>query len=216
MDRGCIVVNGEIRNFEFHKMRIEKYDFIVAVDGASNDLLKMGVVPDCVIGDMDSIRSEVYEHFLAKNIEMIEFLPKKDKTDTELAIDLMIERGYREVVMFGGFGNRADHTLGNIYMMYYAWQNGMDLTLEDENNKLLLLSEGERTLNVPAGYTVSFVSMGMLAEGITLEGFEYPLTDYDLRLGSTRCLSNRTTKDYPKVKLRKGFLVACLVHEPEE
>lgn len=216
MDKGCIVVNGDMKDFEFHKMKIEKYDFIVAVDGASNDLLKMGVLPDCVIGDMDSITPEVYEHFLAKNIEMIKFLPKKDKTDTELAIDLMIERGYQEVDMFGGFGNRADHTLGNIYMMHYAWRKGMRLTLADEHNKLLLLSEGEHVLNVPAGYTVSFLSMGMIAEGITLDGFEYPLTDYELQIGSTRCLSNRTTRDYPSVKLRKGFLLACLVHETEE
>lgn len=215
MKKGCIVVNGDMKDFEFHKAAMEKCDFIVAADGAGNHLLKIGVLPDCLIGDMDSIKEEVYEHFWSKNIEVIVYPPQKDKTDTELAIDLMVERGYREALMLGVFGDRADHTMGNIYMMYYAWQKGLKLTMTDENNFLQLMSEGEWILDAKTGQTVSFLSMGMVAEGISLEGFEYPLTDYNLHLGSTRCLSNRAIQDCPKVKLRKGFLLVCLVHREE-
>lgn len=215
MKTGCIVVNGNMRDFEFHTQVISRCDFVIAADGAANELMKMGALPNCVIGDMDSIKKEVYEHFRAKGIQMLHYPRKKDKTDSELAIDWMLKEGYDSLIMLGCFGDRVDHMLGNIYLMYYALEQGAQMKIMDEKNCLFFIREGVQQIPAKTGDTVSFLNIGFASEGLCLEGFAYPLTDYRLVTGSTRCLSNEAIVDEPTVKLRKGLLMGMISNERE-
>lgn len=211
MKCGCIVVNGTMRDFDFHKSLIHRCDYIVAADGAANELLKMGVAPDCIVGDMDSIKGEVYEHFKGKGIRIVTYPAKKDKTDTELAIDLMAQEGYDQVIMLGCFGSRMDHMLGNIYLVAYGLEKGIRIQIVDEKNRLFPVTSGTTVIKAKKGSIISFLNPGQQAKGISLEGFEYPLKDYDLSFGSTRCISNIATRDDPTITLTEGMLLGVVV-----
>ncbi|MDO4721537.1 MAG: thiamine diphosphokinase [Peptostreptococcaceae bacterium] len=208
--KACIVLNGQMRDFAFYRDCLDGGGLIIAADGAANTLFEMGISPHCIIGDMDSIKERVYAYFEEKGAEILRYPARKNKTDSELAIDLAAERGCREIRMLGCFGDRIDHSLGNLYLLHYAREQGLKAEILSEEGRLFLIGEGESVLDVRKGDTVSFLNIGSGAEGIDLEGFEYPLENYDLALGSTRCISNVAVQEHPKVRLRRGSLLAVI------
>ncbi|MEI3506098.1 MAG: thiamine diphosphokinase [Anaerotignum faecicola] len=78
---------------------------------------KLGIVPDYIVGDFDSTASEVLEYYKAKNIPIRQFPTRKNETDMELGIILALELGATDLVLFGGIGDRFDHTLANAHYL---------------------------------------------------------------------------------------------------
>ena len=66
----CIVLNGEIKNYQKTKEIIlkEKYDYIIGADGGCNHLYKMNIIPNYIIGDLDSINEELISYYKNKNV----------------------------------------------------------------------------------------------------------------------------------------------------
>jgi thiamine pyrophosphokinase len=54
--KACIILNGEVRDYEFLKSNFQnnKYDFIICADGGAKHLYKINIIPDYIIGDLDS------------------------------------------------------------------------------------------------------------------------------------------------------------------
>ena len=212
MKKCCIFVNGNMKTSEFYKETASSHELLISADGASNRLFELGIVPDYIVGDLDSIKSEVEEYYKTQKTVFIKFPAKKDKTDTELAIDLAKDMGYSNITMLGFLGERLDHMLGNIFMLYYAQQLGLKLELVDENNKAWLITKGKAKILNEKGRTISFITLGDNAYGITLKGFAYPLDNYNLELGSTRCISNIVSEDEAEIELDIGKLIAILTN----
>ncbi len=210
MKKCCIFVNGTMKTPEFYKETASSCELIISADGASNRLFELEIVPDYIVGDLDSIKSEVEKYYKTKKTIFVKFPSEKDKTDTEIAIDLAKDKGYTDITMLGFLGERLDHMLGNVFMMYYAQQVGVRLQLLDENNKAWFVNEGKTEILNEKNRTVSFITLGENAYGITLKGFYYPLDNYDLNLGSTRCISNVIVEDKAEIELKKGKLIVIL------
>jgi len=201
-----------MNNPEFYKELASSYELLISADGASNRLYELKIVPDYIVGDLDSIKIEVEEYYKTQKTTFIKFPAKKDKTDTELAIDLAKDMGYKNITMLGFLGARLDHMLGNIFMLYYAQQLGLDLELVDENNKAWLITKGKTKILNEKNRTISFITLGDNAYRITLKGFAYPLDKYNLELGSTRCISNIISEDKAEIELEIGNLIAILTN----
>jgi thiamine pyrophosphokinase len=84
-------------------------DFVIAADGGYNHLQKIGVTPDVVVGDFDSISGNI-----DKKINAERYPKEKNETDTELAINIALEKDYRNVRFYGILGGRLSHTLANL------------------------------------------------------------------------------------------------------
>ena len=86
----CIVLNGEIKNYQKTKEIIlkEKYDHIIGADGGCNHLYKMNIIPNYIIGDLDSINEELISYYKNKNVIFEKYPTHKDETDSEICIDL--------------------------------------------------------------------------------------------------------------------------------
>lgn len=212
-----IVGGGSPPGNELIRQRFEWADLVIAADGGGTCLAAINLTPHVLLGDFDSISEAALEELKSKQgVELITFPVQKDATDMELAIELAVERGATELVLLGASGSRLDHTLGNVFMLYPFHEKGINACLEDEHNQIRLLGSFEDkgpyqlTLKKQGNYKVSLLSITPRSEGITIEGFAYPLHEATLSFGSSLGISNEFMGDTATVMLRKGLLLVTL------
>ncbi|MBC8389363.1 MAG: hypothetical protein H8E13_15125, partial [Actinobacteria bacterium] len=110
--RAIIVTNGEIKNHSsLCKILTAKYglsckDTIIAADGGAENCLKMNLIPDIVIGDMDSIKKDTTRqlNLKSKKIKYISSSPTKDKSDTQLAVEHAVNLNTGKIIIIGATG----------------------------------------------------------------------------------------------------------------
>ena len=96
---------------------IKKRDLVIAADGGLRHTQLLGITPDLVLGDFDSL-GYVPEGALVHPVE-------KDDTDAMLAVRQGLGRGYRDFVIYGGMdGPRLDHTIANLQTLCFLADHG--------------------------------------------------------------------------------------------
>lgn len=108
-----IIANGRFPKHPVPLSYIKDADYIVCCDGAANDFIAQGGVPDAIVGDCDSISEE-------NRIRFADILhPNSDQETNDLtkSVRFCIENGRQNIVIVGGTGKREDHTLGNISLL---------------------------------------------------------------------------------------------------
>ena len=204
-DYAVLVVNGSIKDIDFYKDILDNAKIVVASDGAANILYRYSKDIDYIIGDLDSISEEVLNYYKNKDVTVKRYSVKKDKTDSEISIDEICKMGIEKIIMIGAKGDRIDHFMANLNLLYYADNIGVNLVILDENNEITLL--------IKVNQTISFVSLVGDVKGINLKGFEYELENYDLHFGSSILTSNVAKKERAFVEIKKGSLLCIKVNE---
>lgn len=199
-----IVSSGDIKDYKLLKKVVENSNFIVGADGGVNHLLKIGKLPDAVLGDLDSIGKEELKVLKEKAIEINKFPSMKDETDTELCVNYLLEKGFKNINFMGVTGTRMDHTLGNIYLLKKIYKLGVKGTIINRNNRIYY-TEDTISLRPREGYFVSIIPLNEEGVEVSLEGFLYPLKKEHLGLASTRGISNKIIKEYGNIKIHKGM-----------
>ncbi len=108
-----IIANGRFPQHPYPLSCIAKADYIVCSDGAANDFIAGGGMPDAIVGDCDSI-SEVNRTLFAGIIHPD---PDQETNDLTKSVLFCVRKGIREITIVGGTGKREDHTLGNISLL---------------------------------------------------------------------------------------------------
>ncbi len=183
---------------------------VVCVDGGVVRAARAGWTPHVVVGDLDSMDPSMVQWITAVGAEQIRYPVDKDKTDSELAIDVVAQRGFRLAYLLGGLGARVDHSFANLLLTHYAASLGLDLRLV-AGRTVVQLVRGRVELDAKPGDWVSLFSLQPESRGITTGGLRFPLMDGKLRLGSTLGVSNEVTLPRPWVEVREGELLAIRV-----
>ncbi len=209
--RAVIFANGELCDAEKIKEQLFSSDFLIAVDGGHHHMKSLGLIPDLVIGDLDSIQKKELIQLQNSDVEILQYPPEKDKTDLELALREAATRGYPNVLIVAGLGGRLDQTLGNLSLLKAPFLANNLIILDDGyeevwNLKKSLYSEGLQ-INGEIGDIVSLLSFGSVAKGITTVGLKYPLTGGNLLPYQTRGISNEMVESKAKVSLTDGELI---------
>lgn len=178
---------------------------IIAADGGYDNALRLGVMPDLFVGDMDSVTEKV-------DIEKVMLNKEKDFTDTEVAIEEAVLRGYDRIDIYGATGTRLDHTLANIFMMKKYLSRNVDVRIIDLHNKMRAI-RGDNTFSRLKGKTVSFIPADTVVSGVTLSGFKYPLSDRDVEIGVTLTVSNVAVSDEVHVNIKNGTLIMIIAKD---
>ena len=142
----CLVVTGGSIDISFVKdfLQNRRYDWIVAVDAGLEILSHLHIVPDEVVGDLDSVDPLVLREYKDNPSVAFEIhKPEKDETDTELALLTAAKCGYNSVDLLGALGGRMDHAISNIQLLYQFYKQGMDVSIYDAQNRLYLLGSGK-------------------------------------------------------------------------
>ena len=121
--------------------------------------------------------------------------------------------GIEKIIMIAAKGDRIDHFMANLNLLYYADNIGVNLVILDENNEITLIKEGQNYIDVKVNQTISFVSLIGEVQGITLKGFEYELEDYNLNFGSSILTSNVAKKERVLVEIGCGSLLCIKVND---
>jgi thiamine pyrophosphokinase len=212
--RAVIFANGDLWDPAYAKGLIREEDLIIAADGGGVHCLEMGLQPDIVIGDLDSLPAEALEQFERKGSEVIRYPERKDYTDLELAILLAKQRGAGEVLVMGALGQRWDQTLANLLMPAGEAFKELRIRLLDGHQAIQLMHGGEcLRLTGSPGDTVSLVPLAGNARAITTQGLEYPLNGEDLIFGSTRGISNVLLGETAAISLEEGLLLVVTIHQ---
>ncbi|MGL5439960.1 MAG: thiamine diphosphokinase [Filifactoraceae bacterium] len=203
--KAALLLNGDYRDIDFYKDKLNEYKFIVGVDGGSNILRRLNIKPDILVGDFDSIDEDVLKYFEKLNIPMKKFSKEKDYTDSQLGILHLEELGYRNIDIYGGFGNRLDHSLGNVGLIYWAYNNGISVRMFDENNEIQGLAIGKTRINRDNEKIFSILAVFENLEGLSISDAKYELDGYKLKKGSPRGISNEFLDKEVTISLENGF-----------
>ncbi|MDD3520568.1 MAG: thiamine diphosphokinase [Actinomycetota bacterium] len=213
--RNCLIVsNGEIKDLHKIKNNLENYysfnkkTLVVSADGAVSVCKKMGICPDVIIGDMDSVSKHDIEHFslLNSKIEILEFPKNKNESDTQLAIDFAVKKGCRQITVIGALGKRIDHSLANIFNLFSENYNEIDLKIIDEEFEMFILRK-PASISGSFGKKISIFSMTPYTYFVKTEGLKYKLEDEKLLFSPIRGLSNIFIKDMAKINFSEGILL---------
>ena len=207
----CLIITGGPIDLGFARSYLsgEGFDRVIAVDRGLNAAWALGIVPDVIVGDFDSADPAALADFRRREHIVWEVhQPEKDDTDTELAIKRAAAMGAGYIVLLGATGGRLDHLLGNIHLLYPCLQRGVEACILDPGNKLYLI-DGERRFKRREvwGTYISFLPLTEEVKGITLRGFLYPLTDKDIAIGTSLCISNELAADEAVITLQDGVLI---------
>lgn len=206
----AVVVAGSLLVGELDPAAVAAGDLLIAVDGGADALARVGLTPDLLIGDLDSVSAAVLADLEARGVELVRLQTAKDETDTEAALRLAIDRGATDITVFNALGGpRLDHLLGNLLLLTAPWLAAARVTLVDGLHKAFLLG-GDGMVTGRAGDTVSLLPLTETVQDVRTEGLLYPLCGETLLQGATRGVSNEMTGDRARVTHGAGALL--LIH----
>ncbi len=210
-----IFSNGAYLDHNFYRQMLkkEKNTFIIGADGGANMLRELDLLPNLVLGDMDSITSDNLLYYHQNPLVKVEPYPvMKDETDTELAIIRAIEMDAEEVILYGGLGNRFDHSLANVYLLSRLTKKGIKAKMIDEVNEIILLGQSTN-FNFEPDTLISLLPLGGKVEGIKTKGFLYPISNKAMETQTPYGISNVVKDRQQSIEFKKGMLLLIVIHE---
>jgi thiamine pyrophosphokinase len=190
------------------KMLPECGDYVIAADGGYAALKLHGIVPDLIVGDFDSLPPYLLDE-VKKHPNIIYSPVEKDDTDMMLAVKQGLKLGYDHFVINGGLGGRLDQTLANIQILTFIAENDARGTLIGSEVCITAIknSDFEIIPDFAKRGIISIFSMGGKAEGVTLKGLKYPLSNATITSDTPIGVSNELTGMPACVSVQNGILV---------
>ena len=190
-------------------------ELVVAADGGWDKAVSLGLRPDLLVGDADSLPEARYLALAANGVPIERSAAAKDESDAELALLAALRRGAIHVTVLGALGGkRFDHALANVGLLSLPGSRRATVELLDGTTRVRLLSAPgpeekmvRCRLDGPTGDLVSLLPLGLPALGVTTHGLRYALHDEALPPGPARGLSNVRTAVDASVTLRGGCLL---------
>jgi len=214
--RAIIVAGGSVEENETG-VNVKADDLVIAADGGTLVATQLGLEPQVVVGDMDSLPPEIRTELAERGCQFVFHSPRKDETDTELAIRYALEAGAQEIILLGAIGDRLDHSLANILLLAMPQLGQVPATILAGDTQVWLLRAGcELEFGGTPGDTVTLLPLGQDATGVSTDGLEWALRDDTLRFGPARGVSNVMVATQARVRLCEGLLVVLHVAQKED
>ena len=209
MSKKIIIISGGCFGDPiFFKKKIAEIgvSLIIVCDGGVRHVQQLGIKPDVIIGDMDSLEPAQLKSYPAQGVKIIKYPANKDFTDTELALDYALNLKPTVIYIWGALGGRLDHTLANMFLLRKGQKAGIKTYLIDEYCEAFIVDK-EETFVDAKGVTVSLFAFSPKVEGLSLSGFVYLLKDAVLTMGESLGVSNIINKAHAKISVRAGNLL---------
>ena len=174
--------------------------FVIAADGGLRHTKTLGITPNAVLGDFDS---------LGYTPEGANVFPvEKDDTDAMLAVRLGLEQGCDEFLLYGSLdGPRLDHTVANFQTLQFLTDHGAVGYLVGETTMVTVVKNGKITFPAGLSGTISVFCMGPDAEGVTETGLFYGVENGTLTSGFPLGVSNHFTGEAAEISVKNGSLL---------
>ena len=185
---------------------------MICCDGGADFLARHGIVPDMVVGDMDSITSEGLEFITRNNIFTEQYPVEKDWTDTEIALGKADDDA--EIILVCPLAGRIDHVIANLGLVLKMKSQGKDIKITDGITTCYPLC-GEDSVVIDISSVGGPVAVSLIpwnftepVKGVTTKGLYYALNDQNIEAGSSYTFSNKPDGKNPEVSvfIRAGLM----------
>ena len=208
----CIIIGAGDLNIS--QIPVKEEDFVIAADGGFSYCEILGVEPDLIIGDLDSVSEEdakkIAEIYKADPDRLVLLPHEKDETDTLAAIHEGLKRGCRDFRIYGGQGGRLEHTIANIQCLQFLKEQGCVGYLCDGTGMILLARDEAVSFRKENEGYLSLFSMGDRAEGVTIRGMKYELQDAVITNSFPIGISNEFIGEEASIEVKNGTLLIIL------
>ena len=215
MPRIVIFANGELPGPEAARALLQPDDYLIAADGGANHLLKMGILPEIVIGDLDSIDEDALFDLTSAEVEIKQYSEDKDETDIELALSYAVELQSSAILIVGALGGRLDQTLANLSILTDPTLPAIDIRLDDGVEEAFFCRAsaakgGQAEVRGRSGDTVSLIPWSGPVKGVSTDGLQWPLYGETLFSNKSRGISNVMLSETASIRIQSGLLL--IVH----
>lgn len=220
----CYLVGAGVHYFN-DVITPDSDDFVIAVDGGYDYLINNGIQPDLLVGDFDSAQSTLNTSKVG--CKVLDFPPEKDYTDMYLAALEGHKLGYRIFYIYGGTGNRIDHTFSNINLLAHLSTLDSAGYLFDEHHVITAITDSELILSINStdkyhaglkakknGY-ITVLSHSDISECVNLRGLKYPTYDVTMTNSTVLGTSNEFTGRDCSISVKKGTLLIVLERQQQ-
>lgn len=197
MDQCVIFCAG---GFEKLARPLDRSDYLLAADGGLAHLEKLGLKPDGIIGDFDSLG------YIPEGAQV--FPVEKDDTDSMLAVRKGLELGYRKFELYGALdGPRLDHTIANLQTLLFLASHGARGHLIGLHHVITVVRNGGIVFSPTAEGIVSVFCLGQEARGVTIRGLQYEMEQGTLRSDFPLGVSNHFVGRQARIRVEDGTLL---------
>jgi len=207
-----IMTNGDYGDLEWYQEHKDGFDEIICVDGATSFARELGIVPDWVVGDLDSIDDDDQKYMEEQGAKFSIYPSQKDPTDTQISLQLAEQLGASKITIWGGTGSRLDHTLSNLYSAANLVKKGKTVQFDSPILSIYLVKDVLK-LSGEIGKTVSVLALGDGASGVSLKGFQYPLDNAEIDSMWQYGISNVIISSPQVVSVASGILAVFYFRE---
>lgn len=175
-------------------------DLVIAADSGYKNSKLCGVKPNILIGDFDSLGD------IPSDIdEVLQMPPEKDLTDTQLAVEVAIERGADEIVIISGTDGRLDHTLSNLAILEGLWNRNIRCVLTSGQNRVRYIKNSGHILLREKNFKYfSVIACDSVVKGVSIKGAKYPLNNLKLTKTLQYAVSNEIDGNCSLITVKRG------------
>jgi thiamine pyrophosphokinase len=204
-----ILANGEPPSGELARRLAARHDMLIATDGAAQRAVTLGVTPDIVCGDFDSVDLAV----VRREFPCAEIVPTPDQNsaDLEKALLLARTRGATAVTIAGAAGGRIDHLFAN-FALLLRYQHELKLCVVDDHSQVWPVS-GTFEFAAQSGDTVSLIAWES-GVCVSISGVQWGLREAAL-LPGTLGVSNRAIGGQVRVEVHQGNILLCHLYSSD-
>ncbi|MDE2512242.1 MAG: thiamine diphosphokinase, partial [Elusimicrobia bacterium] len=172
-----LFLNGELREPAAAKKLALRANAIVCADGGARHAKALGLIPDVIVGDMDSLPRPLPRAW-KKTAYLCDF--DENRSDLDKALDFVERAGISRVWIAGALGGGLDHELVNLAALE-ARRGALELVVIG-GGTARLLGPGRHVLDVRRGERFSLLAAPSAV--VTLTGARYALRREALVRGS--------------------------------
>ncbi len=181
--------------------------YIIVADGGIKNLIGTDIIPDEVLGDFDSIDDAGREFIKKNNIKIKKYPTKKDFTDTELCLEVLLEKGADDIIILAATGTRLDHMFSSMFLLERLKKENVAGRFIDDHNEVRFISNEE--VEIPKN-NYKYLSIVPVSKEVSLyiKGTYYDVEDLKFNRYTIRATSNQIKEAVAKIKIDgEGFLI---------
>lgn len=202
----ALICSAPVTDYAYLTRRLAEFSQWIAIDGGANHCRQAGIVPQFIIGDLDSIEPSVLIHF--KNVPLKNFPIEKDHSDLELAIAAINFNKIDSATIFCAASGRLDHTLNNLILLSrYPGK----LALETENERSVAVNKKLELETFP-NQIISLIPLNGPVHGIRTVGLKWELSNKSLSRDFVS-ISNRALGSKVEISVESGDLICIIEHQ---
>lgn len=199
MSKTCYIVGSG--DFTARDLKRQEDDFIIAADGGYRYLSEIGMKPDLLVGDFDSL------DFVPQNVQIYRFPAEKDDTDMGLAIQKGMELGFSDFSLYAGSGTRNDHFFANLQLLNRFCEKGIKIRMICPECNIYALKDGIITLSREKGTVFSVFSLSDNCRGVSIKNAKYEIENESLSNRFPLGVSNEFTGGNTEISVKDGVIL---------